>query len=69
MLWILIKNEYRHWIAQQFRKLPDSYHYRFTTEYLQKQVDRGLGKFFRELVQEMLDSKRKRCYNNNVERQ
>ena len=71
MLWVLIRNEYRYWIAQQFRKLPDSDHYRFVAEYLKKEVNRGRGNFFRELIkefQEVLDSERKRCYNNSVKR-
>ena len=54
MLWVLIRNEFRHWIAERFRELPSSYHYQFVDEYLRKQVDAGKGNYFHAL----LDSQR-----------
>ena len=49
-LWMLIKNEYYYWIAQQFRKLHTSYHYDFVDEYLRKQVDAGHAEHFHNLI-------------------
>lgn len=64
MLWIILRNTWRDWVAKQFAQLPSSYHYYFVDGYLRKQVDAGKANYFHKL----LDSQREMCYNNNVER-